>query len=90
MPYVAHVIECFGFDRVMYGSDWTVSELTHRYPDWVAIVDEVIDGCSQDERGSSIAIRPRASTSSADPAGRRLRRWRPLRAVDPRWIAFGR
>ena len=48
-PYVAHVIECFGFDRVMYGSDWTVAELTHRYPDWVAIVDEVIQGCSEAE-----------------------------------------
>ena len=31
-PYVEHVIDCFGFDRVMYGSDWTVSELTHDYP----------------------------------------------------------
>ncbi len=29
-PYVAHVVEQFGFDRVMFGSDWTVSELTHR------------------------------------------------------------
>jgi L-fuconolactonase len=46
-PYVAHVIDCFGFDRVMYGSDWTVSELTHRYPDWVAILDEVVAGASQ-------------------------------------------
>ena len=26
-PYVEHVLECFGFDRCMYGSDWTVSEL---------------------------------------------------------------
>jgi L-fuconolactonase len=49
MPYVAHVIECFGFDRVMFGSDWTVAELTHRYPDWVAIVDEVIKGASEAE-----------------------------------------
>ena len=40
-PYVAHTIECFGFDRVMYGSDWTVSELTHPYPTWVDILDEV-------------------------------------------------
>jgi L-fuconolactonase len=46
-PYVAHVIDCFGFDRVMYGSDWTVSELTHRYPDWVAILDEVVAGASE-------------------------------------------
>jgi L-fuconolactonase len=48
-PYVAHVIDCFGFDRVMFGSDWTVSELTHQYPEWVAIVDEVIAGASEAE-----------------------------------------
>lgn len=48
-PYVAHVIDCFGFDRVMFGSDWTVSELTHEYPQWVEIVDEVIAGASEAE-----------------------------------------
>jgi L-fuconolactonase len=49
-PYVAHVIDCFGFDRVMYGSDWTVAELTHRYPTWMEILDEVIAGASEAER----------------------------------------
>jgi L-fuconolactonase len=49
-PYVAHVIEAFGFDRVMFGSDWTVSELTHRYPQWVEIVDDVIAGASETEQ----------------------------------------
>ncbi|HEY1719604.1 MAG TPA: amidohydrolase family protein [Magnetospirillaceae bacterium] len=49
-PYVAHVIETFGFDRAMYGSDWTVSELTHQYPVWVEIIDEVIKGASEAEQ----------------------------------------
>ncbi len=49
-PYVAHAIDCFGFDRVMYGSDWTVSELTHRYPTWVEILDEVVAGASGAEK----------------------------------------
>ena len=48
-PYVAHVIESFGFDRVMYGSDWTVSELSHAYPKWVEIVDDVVRGASEGE-----------------------------------------
>jgi L-fuconolactonase len=48
-PYVAHVIESFGFDRVMYGSDWTVSELSHAYPAWVGIIDEVTSGASEAE-----------------------------------------
>jgi predicted TIM-barrel fold metal-dependent hydrolase len=45
-PYLDHVIDGFGFDRLMYGSDWPVSEQTHRYPDWVAILDWVTAGCS--------------------------------------------
>ncbi|HTH99164.1 MAG TPA: amidohydrolase family protein [Stellaceae bacterium] len=49
-PYVSHAIECFGFARCMYGSDWTVSELTHRYPTWIQIVDEVVAGTSPDEQ----------------------------------------
>ncbi|HET6222262.1 MAG TPA: amidohydrolase family protein, partial [Dongiaceae bacterium] len=49
-PYVAHAIDCFGFERVMYGSDWTVSELTHAYPTWVEILDEVAAGASATER----------------------------------------
>lgn len=49
-PYVAHAIDCFGFERVMYGSDWTVSELTHAYPTWVEILDEVVAGASPAER----------------------------------------
>jgi L-fuconolactonase len=50
MPYVAHAIECFGFDRVLYGSDWTVSKLTHKYPDWVDLIDRVIAGSSAQEQ----------------------------------------
>ena len=48
-PYVAHAIECFGFDRVLFGSDWPVATLTHAYPTWVALVDEVVAGCSEAE-----------------------------------------
>jgi len=50
MPYVAHAIDCFGFDRTMFGSDWTVMELATRYPDWVALVDEAIGGASAAEK----------------------------------------
>jgi L-fuconolactonase len=49
-PYVTHTIDCFGFTRCMFGSDWTVSELTHRYLDWVRIVDEVVAGASVEEQ----------------------------------------
>ncbi|MFI4995374.1 MAG: amidohydrolase family protein [Hyphomicrobiales bacterium] len=49
-PYIAHVIEAFGFDRLTFGSDWTVSRLTHPYPAFVAILDEILAGASHAER----------------------------------------
>jgi L-fuconolactonase len=45
-PYVDHAFECFGFDRVLFGSDWPVSELTHSYSAWVEFLDRVLDGCA--------------------------------------------
>jgi L-fuconolactonase len=48
-PYIAHAIDCFGFDRAMFGSDWPVAELTHRYPAWVEIVDDAVAGASETE-----------------------------------------
>jgi L-fuconolactonase len=49
-PYIDHVIESFGFARVMFGSDWPVSEQTHRYAEWVEIVDQALAGVAEDER----------------------------------------
>ncbi len=49
-PYVSHTLECFGTDRTMFGSDWPVSELTHRYADWVAIVDRALSGVAEGGR----------------------------------------
>ncbi len=49
-PYVAHTIGCFGFDRVMFGSDWPVSVLSHAYPSWVDLLDDVLIGTSVDEQ----------------------------------------
>ena len=48
-PYIAHAIESFGFDRVMFGGDWPVMELATRYPDWVAVVEQVAAGASPGE-----------------------------------------
>jgi L-fuconolactonase len=38
-PYIDHVIECFGPDRILYGGDWPVSELAGSYPRWLAALD---------------------------------------------------
>lgn len=47
-PYIDHVMECFGFDRVMFGGDWPVSTQATDYPRWVATVDEALRGCSKE------------------------------------------
>jgi L-fuconolactonase len=49
-PYIAHAIESFGFDRVMFGGDWHVCELAVTYPEWVGIVDWVVAGSSKEEK----------------------------------------
>ncbi len=37
-PYVDHAIECFGWDRVMFGSDWPVCTLSASYRQWVDVL----------------------------------------------------
>jgi L-fuconolactonase len=41
-PFVAHAINAFGFDRVMFGGDWPVLTLASDYATWVKLVDEVV------------------------------------------------
>ena len=48
-PYIDHVIACFGFDRVIYGSDWPVSTLATDYRRWVETLQESVSGCSPEE-----------------------------------------
>lgn len=49
-PYIDHVLECFGFDRVMYGGDWPVVCLATEYPRWVETLRWAVEGCSPSER----------------------------------------
>jgi len=40
-PFVEHVLECFGWDRVVWGSDWPVCKLTASYRQWVDAALEI-------------------------------------------------
>ena len=51
-PYMEHVIDCFGWDRVVWGSDWPVCTLGGGLLAWVAATHAVLSGCSDDERDS--------------------------------------
>ncbi|MCB0110786.1 MAG: amidohydrolase family protein [Caldilineaceae bacterium] len=48
-PYIDHVIESFGFDRVMYGGDWPVATQATDYPRWVETLEWAVQGCSSEE-----------------------------------------
>ncbi|MCA0458205.1 MAG: amidohydrolase family protein [Chloroflexi bacterium] len=48
-PYIDHVIECFGFNRVMYGGDWPVAYQATEYPRWVETLLWAVEGCTEDE-----------------------------------------
>lgn len=48
-PIVEHAIDCFGWDRVVWGSDWPVCNLTRDLATWSRLLDEILDGCSESE-----------------------------------------
>jgi predicted TIM-barrel fold metal-dependent hydrolase len=49
-PFVEHVIACFGWDRVVWGSDWPVVTLGGSLAEWVAATHALVAGCSDGER----------------------------------------
>ena len=48
-PYIDHVIDSFGFDRVIYGGDWPVAYQATEYPRWVETLEWAVAGCSERE-----------------------------------------
>ena len=49
-PFVEHVIESFGWDRVVWGSDHPVCTLTANLTRWVEATHALIAGASEDEK----------------------------------------
>lgn len=49
-PYIDHLLGIFGFDRVMYGSDWPVCTLAATYKAWFDTLFDAVRGISEDER----------------------------------------
>lgn len=49
-PYAEHVFASFGFDRVMFGSDWPVATLACDYARWVETLGELVSDCSEEEQ----------------------------------------
>lgn len=48
-PVVEHAIDCFGWDRIVWGSDWPVCNLTRDLASWTGLLGEILADCSEDE-----------------------------------------
>jgi L-fuconolactonase len=49
-PYLDVVLEAFGPERLMFGSDWPVCTLAAGYPDTIGIVREFLAPLAEAER----------------------------------------
>jgi len=49
-PFVEHIIEAFGWDRIVWGSDHPVCTLTANLTRWVNATTEIIAGSSDEEK----------------------------------------
>ena len=41
-PYLRHVVECLGWERVMYGSNWPVAEAVVGFPEWAGMLRGIL------------------------------------------------
>lgn len=48
-PYVDHVLECFGPNRMVWGSDWPVVNLGKGLQEWINVTRNILSNLSDDE-----------------------------------------
>ncbi len=51
-PFARHLLDCFGPERLMFGSDWPVCTAVAGYGDVLSVARSVLDGLSQDEQAA--------------------------------------
>jgi predicted TIM-barrel fold metal-dependent hydrolase len=49
-PYVEHLLEAFGPQRMLWGGDWPVVNLGAGLPEWIRMTGELLSGLSEDEK----------------------------------------
>ena len=50
VPFAERILECFGVDRLMFGSDWPVVTMAGGFDAWLAVVEEIASAWSANER----------------------------------------
>lgn len=64
-PYVAHVLDVFGAQRVIWGSDWPVVDLAGGYGAWVAASESLLSHLGQQDRNDIFGLNARRFYSLA-------------------------
>jgi predicted TIM-barrel fold metal-dependent hydrolase len=54
-PYAEHTIASFGFDRMVWGSDWPVCTLAGSLSTWVGATQALLEGVSLDEKAALLS-----------------------------------
>jgi predicted TIM-barrel fold metal-dependent hydrolase len=54
-PYAEHTIGCFGFDRMVWGSDWPVCTLAGSLSTWVGATHALLEGASTEEKAKLLS-----------------------------------
>jgi L-fuconolactonase len=49
-PYIDHVIDCFGWNRVLFGSDWPVCNLARGFERWLEAAEWATASAAEDDR----------------------------------------
>lgn len=49
-PYIDVVVNCFGTDRIMFGSDWPVCLVASSYTNWLGVIKEYFASYTIDEQ----------------------------------------
>ncbi len=55
-PYVEHLLEHFGPERVIFGSDWPVVTLRAGYAEWLAAVEALLGGLEREARARIMGL----------------------------------
>ncbi len=54
-PYVQHAVACFGWQRLLFGSDWPICELAGGYERWLAFCKSIASAGNAEERAAFFA-----------------------------------
>jgi L-fuconolactonase len=60
-PYVDHLFECFGAERILWGSDWPVCETICSYQEWFRLSLELTRRLSPEQRNAVFGGNARAA-----------------------------